>query len=189
MRIIPGRGDAPGRLKSRRALVGKLPAALAEYSSDQKWVVWRRLTRDGKPTKVPYDPKTGRKADATDPTTWGTLDEAEEAFQRSQERRWPYNGIGFVLADDDPFTGVDIDHCIGKNGEIHPAAQTIVERLNSYTERTPSGDGLRVWVKARMPGDKHKKAIAPGVTVEIYDARRYFTVTGDQLEGTPDDIL
>ena len=34
------------------------------------WVGWRLQQRDGKPTKVPVDPKSGHYADTTDRGTW-----------------------------------------------------------------------------------------------------------------------
>jgi hypothetical protein len=70
----------------------------------------------------------------------------------------------------------------------------IVKALDSYTEITPSGEGLRVWIKGRLTVDKHTKSMAdelgahPKAKVEIYDQKRYFTVTGNHLAGTPDTI-
>jgi hypothetical protein len=35
----------------------------------KQWVCWRTEERDSKPTKVPYSPLTGRRADSTDSKT------------------------------------------------------------------------------------------------------------------------
>ena len=45
-----------------------------------QWVCWR-LEEDGKgrPTKIPYNPKTGRRASSTNPTSWAALELAQEA--------------------------------------------------------------------------------------------------------------
>ena len=50
---------------------------IAELQPMRQWVAWRYRDRgDGKPTKQPVDPVTGRSADVSDPSTWGTFFEA-----------------------------------------------------------------------------------------------------------------
>jgi primase-polymerase (primpol)-like protein len=49
---------------------------LASLAGHPIWVGWKKETRGGKATKLPYDPKTGRKAKADNPSTWATRDEA-----------------------------------------------------------------------------------------------------------------
>jgi primase-polymerase (primpol)-like protein len=45
----------------------------------------------------------------------------------------------------------DLDHCRDlKTGAIVPGAQRIVDELDSYTEVSPSGDGLHIWIRARL---------------------------------------
>ena len=63
-----------------------------------------------------------------------------------------------------------------------------VRRLNSYTEYSPSGRGLHIWVYGNIP-----KALAPSKydgtnRVEMYDCERGFTVTGNHYKGTPTTI-
>jgi hypothetical protein len=41
------------------------------------WVGWKEEIRDGKKTKVPYDPRTGDRAKSDNPATWATHDEAD----------------------------------------------------------------------------------------------------------------
>ncbi len=91
-------------------------------------------------------------------------------------------GLGFVLHEDDGFACVDLDHCIA-NGVVEEWAMEIVRSLNSYTEISPSGKGLHIWVRAEMDvaGRRHGK-------VEIYSSKRYITVTADHLAGTPETI-
>jgi primase-polymerase (primpol)-like protein len=72
-------------------------AALADCP---RWVSWRAEARgaSGKPTKIPCDPRrTGRKADTTDPQTWGTRGEAETAARRLLSGA--DGGVGVVLGD------------------------------------------------------------------------------------------
>jgi putative DNA primase/helicase len=43
-----------------------------ELQNEDRWVVWREETRNGKKTKVPYDAKNGDFAKSNDPATWTT---------------------------------------------------------------------------------------------------------------------
>src|SRR3954466_4369376 len=77
-------------------------AAIARYSEltgECRFVVWnydRRIRKDGRVelTKVPKDPRNGRKAQSNNPATWGSFDEALRAYETGR-----YSGIGFMLGD------------------------------------------------------------------------------------------
>ena len=93
-------------------------------------------------------------------------------------------GIGFVFTADDPFVGVDLDHCRDpETGEVEPWAQEIVDELDSYTEVSPSKTGLHSIVNGKLPPGGRRKG-----RVEMYEAGRYFTVTGDRVANTPETI-
>jgi len=92
-------------------------------------------------------------------------------------------GIGFTVTEDDPYTGIDLDSCIDGAGEIATWAEKLVRRFNSYTEKTPSRTGLRILVKGKLPKGRNRLG-----KIELYDQRRYFTVTGWHLEDTPATI-
>ena len=144
----------------------------AELRERDQWVIWRYKTRDGKRTKVPYQAAKPRtEAEVDDPSTWSSFEHAAAVKG--------VDGIGYVFSADDPYTGVDLDHCINADtGEVHPAAAAIVERLASYTERSPSGTGLHVIVAAELHGDRHRTSKTPWDGVfEVYDRGRYFTMT------------
>ena len=67
------------------------------------------------------------------------------------------------------------------NGTITPQAREIVEGLASYTEISPSGNGLHIFVTADSANiTRHRKQ---GGFVEIYSNARYFTVTGNVYGG------
>ena len=76
-----------------------------------QWVVWRAV--GDKPDKVPYSATTGCKASSTDLLTWATFQEALEAYENGD-----YTGLGFVFSSADPYTGIDLDNCVGGDGEI-----------------------------------------------------------------------
>ncbi|MDX5895288.1 DUF3987 domain-containing protein [Rubrobacter radiotolerans] len=163
-------------MKAARPAEGTKPTSMKEL---KQWVCWRQEERGGKPTKVPYSPHSGCRARCDDPTTWGTLDQGRET-----KRKDGYDGVGFVFTDSDPFCGVDLDGCVNpETGEIEPWAMRIVEELDSYAEFSPSGAGLHVLVRARLPEGGRRKD-----HVEMYDRGRFFTVTGRHLPGTPRGI-
>jgi putative DNA primase/helicase len=145
----------------------------------RQWVCWRSEERDGKRTKIPYSPLTGKRASSTDPETWGGYPEAVKAC-----REGGYDGIGFVFTKDDSFCGVDFDRCRdAETGGIEPWAQEIIQELDSYTEISPSGTGVHILLSAVLPEGRNRKG-----RIEIYDRGRYFTVSGRHLEGTPRTI-
>lgn len=145
----------------------------AELKALRQWVAWnpddaRTREADGiEGRKVPLNPRTLRNASSTDPETWGTFDEAVATGY----------GVGFVLTADDPYLCVDLDHVVGEGG-IEPEALEIVERLDTYTELSPSGTGLHLWCRAVKPGERSRAGI-----VEMYDSGRYIRFTGDVYEG------
>lgn len=156
-----------------------IPSELAER---RQWVVWRFEERDGKRTKVPMQPGTpARRASSTDPATWSDHAAAVHAAQHG-------DGIGYVFSVDDPFAGVDLDHCV-TDGKLHPAAAKIVERLDSYTEVSPSGRGVHVLVRACVNGGPSRTSATPwGSCFENYDHGRFFCVSGAHVAGTPGTI-
>lgn len=134
--------------------------------------------------KIPYTPATGREARANNNTTWGTFDDARKAWKKYSEK---YAGIGREFIKEQKITGVDLDKCIDEDGKIAPWAQTIIDRLNSYTELSPSKHGIHIWVYGSLL--KNIGADPDGANrVEMYDCKRYFTVTGNHLAGTPTTI-
>lgn len=142
-----------------------------------QWVCWRYEVRDGKRTKVPYNAATGTRAESDNEATWATF---EDALAFHQSNPWT-DGIGLVVSDEDDFVGIDLDHCRdAETGEIAAWAQEIVDILDSYTEITPSNEGLRIFARGSLPATGRKRG-----DFEIYESGRYLTITGNHLEGTP----
>jgi putative DNA primase/helicase len=152
--------------------------APGELRTIDQFVCWQEEDRDGDVTKVPYSVHGGR-ASSTNPKTWAPF---EAAIAYAEERSM--SGVGFVFTEDDPFAGIDIDKCRNsETGSVAPWAQKIVDALDSYTEVSPSGTGLHIFVKATLPGQNNRKG-----PVEMYESGRYFTLTGKHLDGTPTEI-
>jgi len=142
-----------------------------------RWVNWQYRMRKGKRTKVPIDPRTGKEASCDDPATWGGFEHALDRLNRGEA-----DGIGFQLSP--PRVGIDLDKCRNpETGVIQPWAQEIIQSLNSFTEISPSGKGVHIWTKGTLPKGGRRKG-----HIEIYNSGRYFTVTGQHLEGTPISI-
>ena len=146
-----------------------------ELKELDQWVGWRWKQIGEKWTKVPYDLKTGRTAASDDPGTWAPYSETEG-----------HPNIGFVFSEDDPYCGVDLDRCVDpQTGEITKLARQIIDRIGSYSEISPSGTGVKVFIRATVPGLRRKNLQK---NIEVYDRRRFFTVTGHHLPGTPKTI-
>lgn len=148
--------------------------ALSELSALNQWVLWRAVEREGKSTKLPFQP-TGVCASSTDPLTWCSHDHVLKHVAK-------YDGISFALDFTDPYVCIDLDHSV-EAGTIVPWAQTIVNDMDSYTEFSPSGTGLHIWIKAHIPGDRKRTG-----KIEIYEAQRFMTWTGDHVPNTPETI-
>jgi putative DNA primase/helicase len=145
----------------------------------EQWLCWRREEREGKPTRVPYSPATGQRASSTKPETWTGYQEALRACKEQG-----YGGIGFVFTPEDDLCGVDLDGCLNpETGEVEGWAQEIIEELNSYIEVSPSGTGVHILIRGKLPKSRNRKG-----RFEAYDRGRYFTVTGEHLSGTPQAI-
>lgn len=141
------------------------------------WVIWRTESRNGKATKVPHRADGRGKADSTDPETWATFETSAAKVKVNGA-----SGLGAVLTP--PYIGIDLDNCrTPETGEIEEWAQAIVNSIDSYTEVSPSGRGLHIWIKGRLPRGGNRKG-----SIEMYDQDRYFTVTGNHLDGTPETI-
>jgi hypothetical protein len=160
----------------------RLGDPLEDLKALPQWLAWRygREREDGKRGKVPVNPSTRRNASVEVPTSWGSY---QKALACAQEHG--YEGVGFVFTADDPYFGMDLDDCREKGtGEIHPAALKIVEELGAYTEVSPSGTGIKMIGKGMKPGKKCVSNNTPwGGKIELYDQKRFFTITEDVLEG------
>src|SRR5215211_1754544 len=109
----------------------------AELKQDHSWVLWRYVERDGRRTKEPYQANR-RRAKTDTPRTWTSFERALEAYEQDNF----FDGIGFVFHEGNPYAGGDIDDVTEEQ------AQGWLERFDSYAERSPSGNGLHIIIKA-----------------------------------------
>ena len=148
-----------------------------ELAALPQWVGWKygTLRPSGRREKYPIDPSTGTKAKTNDPTTWGTH---EEAIRCAIER--DLDGIGFVPTREDDLVGIDFDNCINaKTSEITQWALNAIEVFDSYTEISPSGTGIRIFVLGELPEKNERDGGVRRGPVEMYDQGQYLTFTGN----------
>jgi hypothetical protein len=152
-----------------------IPGELREIPQWVGWI-WKQDEKQ-KWTKLPINPKTGFSASSTDPSTWSSFDEALESLQREE-----LAGVGFVITENDLFVGIDLDDCRDpQTGTIDSWAQEIIDRVASYSEVTPSGTGVRIWITTQdglLPEGEKGRRKGP---IEVYAANRFFTVTGQSV--------
>lgn len=130
--------------------------------SYNQWLGYRLIERpNGKLGKAPID-RRGRLTDCRNQSAWLSF---------ADVRRAGGDGFGFVLTDSDPFVVIDIDGAVD-----HPA----VTALASYTEYSPSGNGLHIWLAMT------DKSPLPAVlaNVEVY-GEGFITVTGKRYMDAP----
>lgn len=150
----------------------------------EQWICWREKDRDGKATKIPTKPyRTSGTPNAKtdDPSHWRDFDTALEYHQSG---RIETTGIGFVFSTETEIVGIDLDSCRDTEAnEFDEWAQDVIERLDSFTEISPSGTGAHVLAKGQLPDGRNRRG-----EIEMYDEGRFFTVTGEHVEGTPSEI-
>lgn len=166
-----------------------VPITLASLAHHPIWVAWKIVKRDGKPTKLPFDAKTGRYAKAHNASTWTLRNEASEWAAKMRA-----DGIGLVLGEvaDAIVGGIDLDSCRNTTGVIEPWAQAVIDRFDTYAEVSPSGTGVKLFFTfatvdlpaiEKLFGDQYGRAFKKTngsdhpPAIEIYRGRRYFAVT------------
>ena len=158
-----------------------LNSSLEGIEDTSCWVLWKNEHgHNGKDKKVPYSPQ-GTRAKVNDEQTWSSYADVSEALNNNKE----FDGLGFVLSEKDNLCVIDLDNCRNPDtGEIEKQAEEIICNINSFTEISPSGKGVHIWLlidKAAIPQDWRKR----NEHIEIYWKDRYITITGNHLNTTP----
>lgn len=154
-----------------------VPMELREYD---QWVIWRLEVVGNRITKVPYAPNGQWKANVNKPDTWGTFAECVATVTQPGSL---FNGIGFMLTDDDPYTVIDIDDKAENpaTAEERALQVEVYNLFNSYAELSPGGRGCHVVIKGKIPGGHGRDRFKIG----IYSSMRYITFTGNVVRQAP----
>ena len=143
-----------------------------ELKQLKNWCVWKFEKRNGKRTKIPFNAETGEFAKSNDKSTWSSYETAVNAEG--------VDGIGFFF--EPPYLGIDIDdidddlHRFKQGDKLDNIVSEFNEAFKSYTEVSPSGNGLHIIVKGKIPGSRRRKG-----NIEMYDSGRFFTMTGKTI--------
>lgn len=158
----------------------------AKLRQEKRWAPWR-AEWDHIRQKFDKIPKRAdnvmRGISSASPGEWFTYEQALRAHNNSGGYT---AGIGYVMTGQRDLVGIDLDNCIDAAGELAPWAREIVDRVDSYTEVSPSGRGLRIFVEGSSESDWTNHQVG----VEVYAGRtpRFLTVTGRHYAGTPGEV-
>jgi len=142
------------------------------------WLIWRYEQHPGeaKPRKVPYYVEGGRRfgqqGSAQDRAKLTTF-----AMARDEAMKRGFDGVGFALMPDWGITALDFDKCVGPDGSLPPEITSIVS--NTYSEYSPSGKGIRAFVKGNL-GNHKSYAEGDRYGFETFNTKGFVTITGRQ---------
>ncbi len=154
--------------------LGKLPQKLKENG---RFCCWRYEERNNCRTKVPYNPVTGQMAARSNDRN------SFSDFQTAVTAKG-YEGIGIGIFDG--ICAIDLDHCV-KDGQYTGNAAEIVALMHSYTELSPSGEGIHIlfWTDGFQYDSDRYYIMNHKEGIEAYVAgatNKYVTVTGRTCE-------
>jgi primase-polymerase (primpol)-like protein len=104
------------------------------------WLCWNYIIKDGKKTKKPCSVSGG--ATGTNKEYAHTLETYDTARKAADDNG--YCGVGFVIPEGYFF--LDIDHKALED----PFVQTLLNRFDSYTEYSVSGNGIHIYGKCNI---------------------------------------
>ena len=151
-----------------------------QLKSQRRWAPWKAVWNADKSKweKVPYQ-TNGYGLSSAKPDKWYSFDTVVATFKAHPDL---YAGVGFVLTGLTDFLGIDLDKCV-TDGVIAPWAQEVIDTVGSYTEFSPSGNGLRILANGSTPEDLAN--IAVGIEMYSGHTARFLTITGDAINAGP----
>ena len=149
----------------------------------QGWLAWRYEQHQGeeKPRKVPFYADGGRRhgkqGSPADRAKLVTFEAAKIAAARRG-----FDGVGLALLPEWGVSALDFDNCIGPDGAIPEEIAGIIS--GTYAEHSPSGKGIRAFVKGNLGDHKDLKNPRFPWTMEVFSSSGYVTFTGNPLLST-----
>ena len=159
------------------------PDSIPEFLKAQPWAVWRAEPKDNQPgkfNKAPCSPVTGIKAGASKPELFGTFEQAVSALETGK-----YSGFGPILTGNG-IVGFDIDNYKATFDQMPQVKEWVAAARDAgaYCELSPSGTGLRLYVRGQLPGGGRKAG-----PIEVYADTRFLTATGKRLKGCGMELI
>lgn len=151
-----------------------------ELKAMARWAPWeaRWNAKRNKYDKIPHSViRPELRISTAHPDRWAGFASAWAVYQAKG-----LAGVGFCLTGQKQVTGADLDRCV-KDGVVAPWALEVVKKLNSYTEISPSGNGLRIFMLGTVERDWTNHEV--GIEVYAGNEARFLTVTGVPLAGAP----
>ena len=153
--------------------------------ANQRWAPWRAVWNEKRQKfdKIPAHAKAPFYGISTaKPERWYSYDAALKAYQDNPTL---FAGVGYVMTGQHDVVGVDLDNCVADN-TIAPWALEVIDQLASYTELSPSGNGLRILISGAIPNDWTNHEVG----IEVYGGHepRFLTVTGQRLKASVLDV-
>jgi putative DNA primase/helicase len=147
-----------------------------DIKENGRFCLWRYEKQQGRRTKVPYQ-VSGQRASSRNIQHFTSFEEVIKAVPR-------HDGIGMGVFS--PFAAVDIDDCV-KDGKLSELAEYVIYTLDSYTEYSPSGKGVRIILKVKdFTFDKsHYYINNRKIGLEVYvpgATNRFVTLTGNTIQ-------
>lgn len=145
----------------------------------QGWLTWRyeQFPNEAKPRKVPYYADGGKRyglqGSPNDRAKLTTFAAARDAAARRG-----HDGVGIALLSDWGITALDFDKCVDASGNIPAEIMDIVSQ--SYCEYSPSGEGIRAFVKGDL-GNRKSKASSDEYGFETFSSNGFCTFTNNML--------
>lgn len=172
--------EVPPRPETLPVIPESIPDVLKPLPN---WVCWMyELRKNGhgewKWTKPPIQ-VTSQYALSNRPETWQPF--APVYLYYRKPIGWTPDGIGIRPTGD--IVAIDLDHCRDpQTRRIDDWAWRIIRAIDSYTEISPSGTGIRILCHGALPTGRRKRG-----NVEMYDesSPKYLTITGQHVAGTP----
>jgi len=139
-----------------------------ELKKINRWLPWKQGA--SRADKIPLHLHTGRACDPHDASNWFPFDDVLGAVHSRG-----FTGPAFELSQADDIVGLDLDDVIDAQGRLAPDAEAVIRELDTYTEVSPSGTGVKLWFRCTNR-ELSITETRPGV--EFYGYSRFFCVTG-----------
>ncbi len=167
----------------------KIPQRLKDCPS---WVVAKLVAdpkKQGKLKKIPFNPVTKDWDDWNNPDKVSTFEEATSYCDAHPPKgKVLQDGdyvLGFVFHKEQPLMGLDLDNVLKEDGSWKDEAFQFFDKYKGcYMERTPSGNGLRLFVEKATKSDLKKltgQDLGDGASVELFVGSGFCTVTGNRV--------
>lgn len=165
-----------------------------ELARSNQWVIWAyRVNKQEngmfRVIKQPYQPKNPYSVVSKSHSS--ELSDLSNALLCLKEYSH-VDGIGYMFGEGDGLVGVDLDNCRDPStGKIREEYLFWVKKLGSYAEISPSGTGVKIWVKGSVSDIYFASTESTGFRIlnyaggeiEIYRRGQFFTVTTQIIEG------